>query len=579
MTPAGLARVLAAWALGTVALCATVHAAARIRRSETADPPVVATVWSAGSPVARAVLEHEHDHSALLDEALAASPRAVLRYEAITGKGLVPTFSTFLIGASLVPGLDGIAATLDGRTEYLTPDELLARGAYRDASRLPGIDLAIGADAPLVLGMLAERFATTAVELLRSASLERVRFRQVLVAPRPRSETLTAESMTDDDLLEGARAAGRFLARGVDDDGRYRYLVDAPTNRTLPGYDWPRHAGATYFLAQLASESGDDRSAIASAALRAAGLLRDHVTACGRQRCVADGSTAEIGSTALALLAFAEIVRSGLDEGYGPVVRDLSAFLRAQQRRDGEFMHAYDRDAAHPVDAQYPYFSGEAALALSRSYGLLGDGADLDAARRAVAYLTGPAWSFFGSRYFYGDEHWTCQAVADLSDAAPNPEALGFCLRWVDFWRQLQRGPGETPFDADGAYGVGPLQVPPLTPIASRCEAGIATLDAAERAGLRAPGAESQRAGDGLAQIVSQMKHSLALLVRMQLRCGDDGLRRGLLASPDAVCGALPTSEVDWTLRIDFAQHGGAAFLAWLKRSKKIGVEAPGKLP
>ena len=29
-------------------------------------------------------------------------------------------------------------------------------------------------------------------------------------------------------------------------------MIDAPTNRTLPGYDWPRHAGATYFLAQAA---------------------------------------------------------------------------------------------------------------------------------------------------------------------------------------------------------------------------------------------------------------------------------------------------------------------------------------
>jgi hypothetical protein len=461
-----------------------------------------------------------------------------------------------------------VAATLDGRTEYVTPDELLARQAYRRTARLPGIDLGIGADATLVFGVLAERFATTPTDLLRRATLERVRFERVPTAPRPRSETVTGESVTDDDLLDAARAAGAFIARGVDDEGRYRYLVDAPTNRTLPGYDWPRHAGATYVLAQLASASGDHT--MAWAALRAASLLRARVVPCGPNRCVADGSTADVGSTALSLLAFVEVARSGLDAGYGLVVQDLAAFLRAQQRSDGEFMHAYDRDGGRPIDVQWPYFSGEAALALSRSYRLLGDRRDLDAARHAVAHLTGPGWSFFGSRYFYGDEHWTCQAMADLPEGSPDPRALDFCLRWLAFWQKLERGPGETPFDADGAFGFGPLQVPPLTPVASRCEGGIVTLDAAVRAG---------RAGDDLAPIVSLMKHSLALLVRAQLRTGGTGLRAGLFASPGAVDGALPASEVDWTLRIDFAQHAAGAFLSWLKHTKKIGAEAPGTLP
>jgi hypothetical protein len=568
VTGGGLVRLLAAWALVTAALCTAVHGAARIRPNAPEGATVVATVWVAGSPVTRAVLAHPGDRSPLLDEALAATPGAVLRVEAITGKGPLPTFSTVLAGASLVPGRDGVAATIDGRTEYLTPDELLARQAYRQAARLPWIDLGIGADAPLVLGLLAERFATTTTDLVRRATLERVRFERVPAAQRPRSESVTGESLTDDDVLEAARAAGAYIARGVDDEGRYRYLVDATTNRTLPGYDWPRHAGATYFLAQLAGATGD--AAVAWATLRAASLLRERVVACGSHRCVAEGSTAEIGSSALAALAFVEVARSGLDAGYALVAKDLAAFLVAQQRADGEFMHAYDRAGAHPVDVQWPYFSGEAALALSRAYGLLGERGDLDAARRAVAYLTRYGWSFFGSRYFYGDEHWTCLAMADLPEGPSDAQAVDFCVRWLGFWQNLERGPGETPFDADGAFGVGPVQVPPLTPVASRSEAGIATLDAAERAG---------RSGVDLAPIVSRMKHSLALLVRMQLRASHAGAHEGLLASPDAVDGALPASEVDWTLRVDYAQHAGGAFLAWLGHAKKIGVEAPGKLP
>ena len=360
------------------------------------------------------------------------------------------------------------------------------------------------------------------------------------------------------DLLEPALSAARYLARGVDDSGRFRFLVDGATNQTLPGYDWPRHAGATYFLAQAARRAPEPE--IAAAALRAAGLLRSLVTACGARRCVADGDIADVGANALATIAFVEVVRAGLDASLGGTVASLAAFLRAQQRPDGEFMHRYDRAASRAIDVQFPYFSGEAALALSRAGALLGDAEDLEAARSALAYLVGPGWSFFGNRYYFGEEHWTCNAMANLWDRAPSSTALDFCVRWLGFWRRLQYVEGETPYDADGAYGVGPLQVPPLTPVASRTEAGLATLRVARRAGL------PQGVVDALD---TQMKHSLLLLVRQQVRSASSS-RRGLMADPDAVDGAFPASEVDWSLRADFSQHAGSALLESLLESVRL---------
>ena len=53
---------------------------------------------------------------------------------------------------------------------------------------------------------------------------------------------------------------------------------------------------------------------------------------------------------------------------------------------------------------------------------------------------------------------------------------------------------------------------------------------------------------------------SLALLLRHQLRPGP----RYLFAAPEAVEGAMPGSEVDWQLRIDYAQHTGSALIRWL---------------
>jgi hypothetical protein len=353
-----------------------------------------------------------------------------------------------------------------------------------------------------------------------------------------------------DDLRASVNAAARYLARGVSSEGRFRYLVDAPTNRNMGGYDWPRHSGATYFLAQAAGLSKDPD--IAYAALRAAGYLRDHaMVPCGAHRCIGDEDLVDIGSSGLALLAFVEIARTDLDAAYGLVVPELASFLRSQQRPDGEFMHIYDRKANAPVDRQLLFYSGEAAFALSRANELTHDPMDLDASARALEYLVGPGWRFLGSRYYWGEEHWTCQTMADLWSRVPNRPALDFCLGWNAFNRALQYGPNDTPYDADGAFGFGTIVSPRFTPAGSRTEAAIATLEIARKAGVDAA---------TVAALDDQSRRSLALLVRQQFRPGPSHL----FVDPAAVEGALPATGVDWSLRIDYAQHAGCAMIRWL---------------
>jgi hypothetical protein len=540
--------LLAVWATATALLCACVHQAFALGEEPRSsnDGAVLASVWANGVRVARARVPRVGDRDASLDAALASTSGAVLRYETVAAEGPVPAFSESLFALSLAPARDGLVATMGGRTEYLTPDDLLAHQAYRHAVRLPVVDLSLGVDVPLALALLADRFGVSVGDVRQRARLRRARFARPTAAQ--------PVDVTADALLNAALAAARFVARGVDAQGRFRFLVDGATNQTLPGYDWPRHAGATYFLAQAAERFRDPH--VGAATLRAAGLLRGRMVACGAARCIADGTMADVGSAALATLAFVEVVRASLDPSYRVDAAELAAFLREQQRPDGEFMHLYDRQASRPVDVQLLYYSGEAALALSRTHQLLSDPRDLDAAKRAVARLAGPAWSFFGSRYYFGEEHWTCEAMADLWGRSPNPVALDFCLRWLAFWRTAQQGPADTPYDADGAYGVGPIQVPPLTPIASRCEAGLATLAVAERTAV------ARAVTDALD---TQMKRSLALLMRQQVRATSPA-RLGLLSDPEAVDGAFPASEVDWSLRVDFAQHAGSALLGGLAR-------------
>lgn len=563
MTPRNAARLVIAWAVATAAVCLLVNRAFALRVDEAHPRAVVASVWSGGSLIARAILAHEGDTDPGIDSALAKSSGTTLVHESVVAEGPILTRPELAFAFSVVPGRDGIAATLDGRTAYVTPDELLSRQAYDHGLSIAAVQLSFGLDVPTTVAMLADRLGVTARDVLDRASLSRIR----VVRDARRAEAVTPESLTADAARRGALAAARYLARNTDSEGRFRYLVEAPTNRELPGYDWPRHAGATYFLAEAAGASRGDAD-LAFAALRAAAYLRDHaLVQCGSARCIGDGTIVDVGSAALAILAFVEIARTGLDPSYALLVRDLAAFLRAQQRPDGELMHLYDRSARRPLDVQLLYFTGEASLALSRAHALLGDPRDLDAARGALHHLVHGSWSFFGSRYYWGEEHWTCEAADDLWDRAPSQEALDFCVGWAAFNRKLMYGAGDTPLDVDGSYGVGPFVTPRLTPAGSRSEATAATIDMARRAGL--PQAR-------LDALDGQLRRSLALLLRQQFALSPGLYPSYVMADPQAVDGAVPGSEVDWALRIDYSQHAGNALFRWADQASAAGSSAKG---
>ncbi|HSQ63174.1 MAG TPA: hypothetical protein VLM85_08150, partial [Polyangiaceae bacterium] len=482
-----------------------------------------------------------------------------LVFEKVTGESWLPSFSQALLSIGLVPARDGVRVELDGKSVYVTPDDLLARQGYDHGVDVDAISLTVGVDMPLVVAMASERLGQSPLDVRDHARFRRIRTERVIPGSLP---DLPANASTFDDALATrfVLGAARYLARGVSPEGRFRYLVNAPTNQTLGGYDWPRHAGATYFLAQASSfalRAGDpDALTMRQAALRAAALLRGPaLVKCGAHECIGDPAALEIGSIALTVIAFTQIAKDGLDPSYGPLARELCETLLSTQRPDGEFMHELGRDGT-PIDVQLPYFSGEAALALARAHALLGDQRFLAASEAAVHHLVGPAWHFFGDRYYYGEEHWTCQAAGELydrwtSDAEARDGALDFCLRWQGFTRKLQQHEGECAFDCDGGLGVGPFITPRLTPVGSRCEAGVATLGAATKAHVDPAELERLR---------TQLRRSLALLFRHQMR----GRLDYLLSEPDAVRGAMPGSEVDWQLRIDYAQHSGSAMLRWI---------------
>ncbi|HEX4352892.1 MAG TPA: hypothetical protein VHZ95_08265, partial [Polyangiales bacterium] len=292
-----------------------------------------------------------------------------------------------------------------------------------------------------------------------------------------------------------------------------------------------------------------DRNYHASA-YRAARLVQRRLTVdCGDYRCIGEGARVDAGAAALTLLAYVELVRGGM-HAFDADVRALSSFLRSLQRRDGEFMHVYDRVQRRPLDIQLPYYTGETALALARAYRVTHDPADLRAASAGLAHLV--RRSAFQNRYQYGTEHWTCQALEELWEFAPDRDALAFCLDYQAFNRQFQVGPHSEFGDYEGGFAPNPFSPPRITPTGSRSEGAVATLATALASG---------RSTAELQPLITQVRRALAFLMRFQLNPGP----RHLLRDPARVQGGMPGSPTDLSVRIDFQQHVAGAALRYLR--------------
>lgn len=544
MSLRGLLRLLLVYSLllscAIFALSFALHPSrdpARVEKS-------IVSVWHRGQRMARAVVTAGAE-TALADDA--SQPDTTRVIEDVTGSAPILSLSPFLFGMSFVPGRDGVEASYQGRVAYATPDDLIKREAYDLAITVGKFKVKFGVDPQRVFTFLADELGVEVDALVRGGTFRRIAVRR---RESPRSFATTPEN-----LEAAVIGAGRYLERAVGPDGKYRYETDGITGVDSEEYNLPRHSGATWFLAEAAAFTRDRR--MQRAARRAAGrLVEQYLKDCGEHRCIVEGPTADLGSSALALLAFTELVESGIYPELEDPMRELAAFLRSQQRADGEFKHLYDRAARQPIDVQLLYYTGEAAFALGRVHRITHDPRDIDAARRALGHLINTPFWYIGWRYYWNAEHWTCHAVDELWDRAPSPEALDFCLIWQEAVRNTAVSGREAARDYDGASTNGPFVPPQLVGTGTRMEAAASTLSAARKA--KKPESE-------LAALEGGMKAALAYLMRFQLLPGP----AHLMPRPELMLGGIPTSDIDLRVRIDYPQHAGTGLLKYLKLSRQ----------
>ncbi len=509
--------------------------------------------------------------------------------ELLRGRAPIVTAFAPAFALSLIAGVDGLGLDFGGREVLIFPHELLREGLYAGRP-IPTIDLEAGLDTQAALRHLALRAGASA-DAWRRTPHHLFRFRvetwaepaaaptRAATSPSPlfRGHEVSGPPLAAESLRAAALAGARYLARHLHPSGRFNYQYDTARDQELPDaddYSLPRHAGAASFLAQAAGAFHDD--ALRDAAARSIEWLRAHrPEACDRsdRACAAhpEAERADLGSSALALLAAVEYQRATADPRFLPWARRLARFALSMQKPDGDFAHLYDLAASRRDEStRLLYYSGEATFALAKLAALPSsaepdappglDRAALAAAvDRALDHLTGAAYDFFAGRFFYGEDHWTCLALdaawdllADVPGGAARRERYAdFCegfARWNDRFRfQEGEGPVREQPDLAGSYGFTPLLPPHPTPVGSRSEALISIHRIALRRGHDAAARE----------IAAAVRAGLRFLLAHQIR--PDGAL--LMARPDAADGGFLQSDAIRTVRVDFVQHAGSALL------------------
>jgi hypothetical protein len=426
-------------------------------------------------------------------------------------------------GYSLLrPGADGLRT----ETGLVGPQEL-----WRDesvVSRRPGEVLPIPA--------------------VKTQGVSRVRFQSWIASDAGVSEmyrTWSApQDLTADNVREAALAGALHIAENQRSDGRYAYVVQGPSGTLKGGYNYPRHAGGTWYLARVYSRTSNQQAR--EAALAGVAFMKAHTeyTADGRGFVLdpnrSDGK-AWVGTTALALLAVTELgVEPELTQAWADFVAS-SVDERGQVRGDIDLAtHSW------PAQDEVTYAQGQGLLGLAAAEraGVPGMRAPLE---RAAAYVDDGYWPMPAARLTTLDEHWMCLAASAADEVLDTPAGKDVCSAYLGHIAPTAPHPNSA------------LR-PPAGPAAGLAEAVIARAELDRRAGA----------------VDVYLPRAMAygeLLMENAYQVTDSPL----LGRPHKLIGGFRDSPWGLDVRVDAVQHIGCALLGI--EQLLSDKELPGAMP
>lgn len=494
-----------------------------------------------------------------------AESRLRLQLDFVMEEGWIPK-GGILAGLAFVEGRDGLSGRIDGERVYLPPSELIRNQKYGGFKPLPKYDgkFRIGLDVDDTLRTI--RHQGKRVGIRGSLADDIARFRSLtvvegedLVPRRLLKGTVERPPVTRSRVQAAVLAGAGYLARALQDRGMYRYHYNPLSDRDIKdSYNWPRHAGVTYSLALVGRIL--EKPELVAAAKRALATLKEQmVDSLDGSRCLMSRKKCYLGSSALALLAFAEYRIASKDSEFDDLSFRIARFLRSMQRQDGFFYHDWYPESGIDKERMKLYASQQAVFALARYGEAFGDKSAFDGARAGMDYLAGPYWDHFLGTFFFGQEHWTCLAAEEVYRVSPRREYADLCYGIGRHYDNITHKPGETPFPEDvGGMSITHIFTPHLGGTATAAEAMVSSVILGDATGR------------DTASIREQLAATFGFLIQGQITAHDTFWMK----SPHFAVGGVLEMQSRPKVRIDNVQHAISAMVRGLQFLPEESPEA-----
>jgi hypothetical protein len=362
----------------------------------------------------------------------------------------------------------------------------------------------------------------------------------------------TYESVSDDELLRSAKAAGEYLARSTSESGKFVYEYRPHVALESPAYNMLRHCGTVYAMMEAYGITRDDEL------LKAAQRGIQYILAAVRPWKV-DGQDVSIilddeeeiklGGNALAIIALAEYTEATGDKQHLDVMRKLTKWMQLTQEPIGRFgAQKQFWPGGEIADFESDYYPGEAMLALNRMYAIDPDESYLDTAEQAAKYMILIRYGAFTDAELPHD-HWLLYSLNELYRQRKNPLYLKHSERLS---RVILSSQIHTPLWPDWLGGYN--RPPRGNPTATRSEGLCASYQLIRDFGDPA--------------LAKEILDSVDLAARFQLQLQYDSRSVMYFDDPQRSIGAFRESLNSYEIRIDTVQHNISSLLQlWRART------------
>jgi hypothetical protein len=244
--------------------------------------------------------------------------------------------------------------------------------------------------------------------------------------------------VTPDEVRAAAVAAGDWLERNLDADGRFVYGYDRATNAVNPGYSIVRHAGTMNSLYQLV-DAGETR--FLPAADRALGYLLDlRIDHDDLAMIIEPGTQARLGVAGFLIAGLAQRRDFTGEHDHDDLMRALGRFILAQQEPDGSIRAFWDSRTEAPLPGEYgPFATGEAVWALVELDNMFPGEGWWDAADKTLHYLADGSREHKEGHLARLPDHWAAYALEAAGADRLDDELIGYARRLAGYFSMRLR--------------------------------------------------------------------------------------------------------------------------------------------